>query len=427
ALVVANAERKRMDEELRASHAKVAAQAAQLESQNEYLQENVRLREEVERISRHDLKTPLNSIIAVPRLLREKRRLDPEDDELLTIIERAGYRILSMVNLSLDLFKMEQSTYRFRPRSMDLMDLLDKLCGDLRRHAGERKVRFQVLPWHEPHVHVWAEELLCYSILANLMKNALEASPDDASVTMRIGRDGDQVLLHMHNLGPVPESVRERFFDKYATAGKADGSGLGTYSARLMARAQGGDIEMQTSERDGTTLLLRLKAAPAITEAAAPEADALPRRRDTPAGAAFAPLKVLVVDDDEYNLLVMRRFMPGPPVEVFTAVNGQDGLDQAISHGPDLVFMDLDMPVMNGIDATRRLREHERNAGLPAAVVVALSAHDDEASLERSLRAGCNIYLSKPVSKEQIRAVMHKVTGRAPAGPSAAAAAPAAP
>jgi CheY-like chemotaxis protein/HPt (histidine-containing phosphotransfer) domain-containing protein len=429
ALVIANAERKRMDAELRASHAQVAAQAAQLESQNETLQENVRLREEVERISRHDLKTPLNSIIAVPRLLREKQRLDPEDEELLTIIERAGYRILSMVNLSLDLFKMEQSTYRFRPHAVDLMDLLGKLSGDLRRHAGSRKVIFQVQPWHEPRVYVWAEELLCYSILGNLMKNALEASPDEGCVSMRISREGDQVSLHMHNQGAVPELVRERFFEKYSTAGKADGSGLGTYSARLMARAQGGDIEMQTSEQEGTTLVLRLQAAPTVVEPSAGASDALPRRREGMPGAEIAALKVLVVDDDEYNLLVMKRYMPGPPVEVYTAINGRAGLDSAMNNRPDLIFMDLEMPVMNGIDAVRRLREHEKNAGLTPCVIVALSAHDDEVSLERSIKAGCNIYLAKPASMDQVHAVLHKVAGTspakaAPAQPDAGAAEP---
>src|SRR4030095_11475862 len=92
----------------------LAAQALQLEIQNEARKESVRLREEVERIGRHDLKTPLNSILAVPRLLREERRLGPEADELLGIVERAGYRILSMVNLSLDLYQMEQGSYSFR-------------------------------------------------------------------------------------------------------------------------------------------------------------------------------------------------------------------------------------------------------------------------------------------------------------------------
>src|SRR6185295_18370644 len=84
----------------------------------EALRASVRLREEVERMSRHDLKTPLNSVIAMSRLLREGGRVAPEDAELLGTIERAGYRILNMVNLSLDLFRMESATYQFHPQAV---------------------------------------------------------------------------------------------------------------------------------------------------------------------------------------------------------------------------------------------------------------------------------------------------------------------
>ena len=158
-------DRRTQEEALRASRDQIAAQAAQLEHQNEELKESVRLREEVERISRHDIKTPLNSVIAVPRLLREERRLDPEEAELLSIVERAGYRILNMVNLSLDLFKMEQGTYRFRPHVVDLVQLLDTVLADVRSHAASKYVSLRIVhegrPAGETHtVHAWAEELL---------------------------------------------------------------------------------------------------------------------------------------------------------------------------------------------------------------------------------------------------------------------------
>ena len=184
---------------LRESNEQIAAQAAQLELQNEYLKENVRLREEVERISRHDLKTPLNSIIAVPRLLREQKQLNADDDELLAMVERAGYRILSMVNLSLDLFKIEQGTYRPRPRAVDMADLLQKVGADIRSHAETKNVELRTLvngvPIAEaPPVYGWGEELLCYSIAANLLKNALEASPDGGLVTISI----EEACEHAH-------------------------------------------------------------------------------------------------------------------------------------------------------------------------------------------------------------------------------------
>jgi signal transduction histidine kinase len=109
-------------------------------AQDEALRASVRLREEVERMSRHDLKTPLNSVIAVSRLLRQSATLSREDEELLSIVERAGYRILSMVNLSLDIFRMEQGTYQFRAQAVDLSEVARKVAADLESQAASKDV-----------------------------------------------------------------------------------------------------------------------------------------------------------------------------------------------------------------------------------------------------------------------------------------------
>src|SRR4051812_980104 len=275
----------------------------QLEEQNQALRDAFRLREEVERIARHDLKTPLASIATVPRILRERQALRPEDDELLGTVERAALRVLSMVNLSLDLFRMEEGNYRLRAQAVDVGALAHTVARELDAHARSKGLRIRLdLP--RDTVYAQGEELLCYSTIANLLKNALEASPDGAEVRVSLQRlsdaNGDAVALDIHNAGEVPPEVRERFFEKYVTYGKRGGSGLGAYSARLMARVQRGALRM-TSAGGGTTLSLRL-----------PLGHAAPRVRSGVGGAsshAAAPaialpaLSVLVVDDDEYNIV----------------------------------------------------------------------------------------------------------------------------
>ncbi len=417
AAVIDISERHQQEEALRASRDQIAAQAAQLEQQNETLKDNVRLREEVERIGRHDIKTPLNSIIAVPRLLREERALSPEEDELLGVVERAGYRILSMVNLSLDLYKMENGSYIFRPDAVDLGALLDKVLADLRSHAASKGVALRVVA-PQP-VHAWAEELLCYSLLANLVKNALEASPEGAAVTLTLATQaaGGTVTLAIHNQGAVPEAVRGQFFEKYATAGKASGTGLGTYSARLMAQVQDGDITMRTSDTEGTTLTVRLRAAPAGTQPAT-QRHAAGREDAAALPAQWPPLQVLLVDDDEYNLLIVRRFLPSPPFTVATAINGRMALDMAQATWPDLIIMDLDMPVMGGLEAVGLLRAHESAAGLPRCRIMALSSHEDEETQRRCLAAGFDQYLTKPVTRDVIHAALARLTGTQGAAPA---------
>ncbi|HEY9109602.1 MAG TPA: 7TM diverse intracellular signaling domain-containing protein [Roseateles sp.] len=389
-----------------------AGQARQLELQNEMLRENVKLREQVDRMSRHDLKTPLSSIVAIPRQVSELGPLNPEQQLLLRRVERAGYRALNMVNLSLDLLKMEQGSYDWQPAPVDLAALLQRVRADLsglesaigvavsiQHHAGSRPV-------------VLAEETLCYSILANLLKNAVEAAPSGSEVRVWFDTvEAGWVGLHIHNEGAVPAEVRPRFFDKYVTHGKPDGSGFGTYSARLMARIQQGDVLLRTSEREGTTVILRLKAASAeerdFLETGAASLpmplDPLPEPAD-----ALPRLGVLLVDDDEYNLLALRRCFPFPAVEVVTAVHGRDALKALSERAFDAVFLDLEMPGMSGFDVVQALRRHEQLSGEPPCFVVALSAHADPAVRQQALAGGFDRYATKPVSSGEVMQLLQE-------------------
>ncbi len=104
----------------------------------------------------------------------------------------------------------------------------------------------------------FGEEFLIEDMLMNLVRNAVEASPSDSDVTVVLDIKCDEVRIDVHNKGVVPEAIRDRFFDKYVSAGKAHGTGLGTYSARLIAKAHGGHIEFTSSENEGTTVTIVL-------------------------------------------------------------------------------------------------------------------------------------------------------------------------
>ena len=365
--------------------------------QEEALRSAVRLREEVERMSRHDLKTPINSVIAMARLLREEGRLGREDDEVLGSIERAGYRVLNMVNLSLDLFRMEQGSYEFRPRPVDMAEVARRVAADLESQAASKGVAVRVRAEGARSAH--AEEPLCYSMLANLIKNAIEAAPDDSEVGVTVeALEGDALAVRVHNDGAVPEVVRPRFFQKYTTAGKSGGTGLGTYSARLLARIQQGDISLATSEAEGTTLTVKL----ALADAALAE-PALPAKKEK---NTFVPpaerRRVLIVDDDDFNRMVLRRFLPSPPFEVEVAVNGRAALDAARRAWPDAVLLDLEMPVMDGYETAVRLRELERDGGRKRCTIVAISSNDERATVRRAFAAGCDHYHVKPAPRETL-------------------------
>lgn len=234
-----------------------------IEEQNVELIEAGRLQEDVEKIMHHDLKSPLSTIIAVPALIRFNEHLTPTEQDYLTRIEEAGLRMLTMINHSLDLFKMERGLYQYSPIPINVVHILKKIAAETKALQKARGITLQIVvagedALQEEHNFVRGEELLCYSMLSNLVKNALEASPEGEQVTITLKPEDAMTRILIHNYGTVAETIRERFFEKYVTYGKQMGTGLGTYSAKLFAEIQEGSIAMRTSEEEGTTVTVQL-------------------------------------------------------------------------------------------------------------------------------------------------------------------------
>ena len=227
------------------------------------------LRRDVERIMVHDLRGPLTGIVGIPQVLLMDDNLTEEQIELLGHIQIAGKRLQNQINLSLDLYRMETGTFVYAPENMDICALLVRLEQELANTAAARNIRLDIRVNGQtlrdcPGFPITADEMFVHAVLFNLSQNAVEASPEGGTVLIEMDSGGGRHRFVIHNRGTVPESVRDNFFEKYATHGKPKGTGLGTYSARLMVRAMDGAIEMKTSERDGTTLTITLPALPPV-------------------------------------------------------------------------------------------------------------------------------------------------------------------
>jgi len=385
-------------QELRAQKSEIEQQAVQLLKQNEILAENVRLKDDVERISRHDLRTPLNSIISLAQIVREGPGLAPEHEASLKLIEQAGYRAMNMANLTLDLFKMEQGTYRLIPSAVEIRNVVDRVLLDLQPLIRTREVSCEVTAEAGAgRLFIRGDELLSHSLLSNLVKNAVEACSAGEVIRIGIGQVADRVVIRIHNRAAIPEHIRERLFEKYATAGKSGGTGLGAYSARLMAETQGGTIEVNTSAEEGTTVTIALIAATPASE-----------KTETPAGSTTTnslPVEdsprrtVLIVDDDDNNRIILRHFLNHPKWTIDEAENGPLALRKLAGRWYDFVFLDLEMPVMNGFEVAAQIQS--RLAG-HRPVVVGLSSHDDPKTRDRALQSGFDHYFTKPVSRTKM-------------------------
>lgn len=221
-----------------------------------------RLKADVEQITRHDLKTPLVSALNGISYIEQYTQTDEEQREILGEMHNAVIVGLDLINRGLDLYKMETGRYEYTTTAVDITAVSRRVAADLAGQAAQKGVTIRIRrvdPTSEDPapLPVSGEETLCYSLLANLVKNGIEASENNREVTLSLSAN-HVGTIRVHNTGTVPESIRATFFDKFATAGKRGGTGLGTYSASLLTRTMGGDITMDSSEEDGTTITVTL-------------------------------------------------------------------------------------------------------------------------------------------------------------------------
>ena len=238
----------------------------ELEAQNEILKENARLREDVEHLTRHDLKNPLMVILNIPGLLMRRPGIGADEVKWLQMILSSARRMLEIINMSTGIFKMEQGTYVPKPEPVDALAVARQIAESMEKivDPGSAQISMSVnggSAGASDSFMVWAEEPLLYTLLSNLVRNAVEASPAGGRVVVSFSKH-DLGCVSIHNSGAVPAGIRSRFFQKFVTAGKPGGTGLGAYSAWLIASTLGGALSLETSEEAGTTLTVSLPLPP---------------------------------------------------------------------------------------------------------------------------------------------------------------------
>ncbi|MBF0471054.1 MAG: response regulator [Gammaproteobacteria bacterium] len=224
--------------------------------------ENARLLEDVSRMTRHDLKGPLAVALAALNTLTIDDLIAQNDRRVLAQEgATALQQVLEMINRSFDLHKMETGSYQYTAQPVQLGALLQGVIRGVVEMADKKRVTIDLRQGDEEVVAA-GEEMLCFSLFSNLIKNAVEASPSSGRVGISVARQ-EMTEVVIHNRGVIPEKIRTRFFEKYVTADKKGGTGLGSYSAKLMTTVMGGKISFDSNEENGTTLRVKLPVAEA--------------------------------------------------------------------------------------------------------------------------------------------------------------------
>jgi len=230
----------------------------QLQADYDGMLDAAKLREDVEHITRHDMKGPLAGVIGMVQALVEDDSIGRKQVEQLRMIEETTLQILNMINLSAELYKIETGRFRLAAKPVRIGDILRRIVEITRTTFHEKHLTISVdtdiTSVGEEIPQILGDAMLCYSLFQNLIKNACEAAPEKTRVVVSMV-DEDPMRISIQNKGAVPREIREHFFDKFVTHGKSGGTGLGTYSAKLLAEAQDGAIALDVSDDENMTTI----------------------------------------------------------------------------------------------------------------------------------------------------------------------------
>jgi len=323
--------------------------------------------------------------------------------KFLKLISDSGIQISEMIESSLDMFRMEEKTYAFEPCPCDLVTIFQKLSADLNSLVLQKNLDLNFYindqPMNDNFSHwVSGEYRLLQNLFANLIKNAIEASPINQQIRIDVdNQDANTTMIQIHNKGVIPKKIRDRFFDRYTTSGKKSGTGLGTYSAKLITRTHHGQIWFETDESIGTILFVTLPTTQKPED----------KENKTESATFQANLKgsILIADDNLINQQVIKGLLENYPIDLDLVENGQEAVEKVMAVKYDLILMDLEMPVMDGQEAIQIIRKHFSHSDLP---VIVLTAHNLEIEDFNHTDQMINDIITKPIQPEVLFNMLRK-------------------
>ncbi len=380
----------------------------------------------------HDIRTPLNAILGAADLL-SRTPLTFDQGEYVSMFQRNSHRLVALINDFLDFSRIEAGAVRVERVPFRIRETVDDAVATFRESTVRKGIALGVEVG--PAAPAWAlgDPLRIQQVLVNLLSNALKFTAEgrvDVKVKVQLAASaGDQLRYEVCDTGPgIRIEDQDKIFAQFVQLPNQNrgqrGAGLGLTICRSLVELMGGEIGVVSREGGGSTFYFSLPLEAVEPVMADPATvGTLPTQL-----ASSEPIRILVAEDGADNRMLLEHYLRDEPVKLRIAQNGQEALD-AVQQGEqfDLILMDIDMPVMDGYTATRRIRAWQQSQALPsqgcAAPIIALSADAMREAVRASMDAGCVAHLAKPMDKETLLKTIRRFAPRqeAQVRPTAAA------
>ncbi|MCK5664799.1 MAG: response regulator [Thiotrichaceae bacterium] len=339
----------------------------------------------------HELRTPLNGILGYTQIFKRDKLLNSDQQKGIDIIHRSGEYLLTLISDILDLSRIEVGRVELYPSDFSLEPFLENIVELFKMRTQEKGIAFyyQVISTL-PQV-IRADEKRLRQILINVLSNAVKFTKQ-GKVTFKVGYHHDKIRFQIEDTGPgiAPEAM-SKIFKPFEQVGdpksKAEGTGLGLAITETLLEMMGGVLKIESVVGQGTKCWTALDL---------PEISSVIRTNKLPIIQGFEgpPRKILITDDKWENRLILLKLLTPLGFEITEAIHGKDCIEQIMQEPPDVILMDLIMPIMDGFETTREIRKKPEFNNI---IIIAVSASVFECHQEESAEAGCNDFIAKPV------------------------------
>jgi PAS domain S-box-containing protein len=396
----------RLEEERRLLAQRVQERTAELSRANAELAKAARLKDEFLAGMSHELRTPLNAIMGFAEIL-QNGAFGPLNEKQLKFsknIEESGIHLLSLINDILDLSKIEAGKMDIEIGPVSIEAVCEASLRMVRELAHKKQLTVNRTLDQQVTV-MQADERRLKQMLVNLLSNAVKFTPEGGQIGLEVTGNETEQVIHFtvwdNGIGIDPSDLSRLFqpfvqLDSRLTR-QYSGTGLGLSLVSRMAELHGGGVAVESQVGQGSRFTISLP----WDRAAAPAAYDRPEA-GLPVTASIQnsnPYRILLADDNEEVINLFQDYLEAVGYQVIVARTGQEAVERAQEERPDLILMDTQMPGMDGLEATRRLRADAALATIPIISVTALAMPGDR---EQCLAAGANDYLSKPVNLEKM-------------------------
>lgn len=347
----------------------------------------------------HELRTPLNAVLGFAELLAEQTggKLNPVQLRYLGHITASGHHLLDLINDILDLSRLAEGEGTIMTSTVELASIVESAVRMVKPEADRKQISLS-LENAGPTERVRTDARRLKQILVNLLGNAVKFTGTGGQVSIRVEREQDAVLFHVQDngIGIAPEDM-PKLFQPFSQIDNGlnrshGGTGLGLHLVKRTCELLGGETSVASEPGKGAVFTCRLPLPPVESRPA-------PTNPSPPEAGPSAPLHVLLVEDDSTNQELITRYLNAKGTKVSVADNGRQACELAIELQPTAILMDIQMPGMDGIQATRQIASHPATQHIPIVALTALAMRGDR---ERCLAAGASFYLSKPVDLRQL-------------------------